>query len=203
MTRDVKFQATWVAFYGLFFFGTFAFVHLFPGAMMSELQHLLTQNELKQKREELLLKDDEGVPRTDFELLMETFEEAYQDDLKFVQAYLAGKNTIVIPEEPKDPPLTPNCFLFCAELRHWITNDFGIFASFINVCVALVLVVLMLDGYDSPTALQVGGKPASGPQTLSTDTTLPCFVLASSALGPALSNRTLVQSSTCALPPSS
>ena len=86
--------------------------------------------------------DEESLVRTDFELLLQTFEEVYREDLKFVTEFLSGKtihqatdtgNTIL-------PPLTPDCFGFCKNMRSWIEDDFGPFAQFIYFIIFLMVI---------------------------------------------------------------
>ena len=102
--------------------------------------------------------EDEGegsAVRTDFELLLQTFEEVYREDLKFVTHFLSGKD--VRPEmddgEEKLPPWTPDCFSFCKDLRHWVDDDFGPFAQFIYFVIFLMVVTLAVDGYDAPSGV--------------------------------------------------
>lgn len=82
---------------------------------------------------------------------MQTFEEVYREDLKFVTDFLSGKN--VRPElddgEEKLPPWSPDCFSFCKDLRVWVNDDFGPFAQFIYFVIFLMVVTLAVDSFDA------------------------------------------------------
>jgi len=152
--QDGVYPIMWVPFFALFFVATFALVNLFPGAMMASLQTTVREEENERKREadQAGNEEDPAAVRTDFELLLESFEEAYQEDLKAVNDFLSGKeHTAALAEEnePNLPPYTPTFLPFCKDLRHWVSAPFGVFAQFIYLVIFLVVLVLALDGYDA------------------------------------------------------
>jgi len=152
--QDGVYPVMWVPFFALFFVATFALVNLFPGAMMASLQTTVREEENERKREadQAGNEDDPAAVRTDFELLLESFEEAYQEDLKAVNDFLSGKEhaaALVEEEEPNLPPYTPTFLPFCKDLRHWVSAPFGVFAQFIYLIIFLVVLTLALDGYDA------------------------------------------------------
>ena len=103
--------------------------------------------------------DDEGeesLVRTDFELLLQTFEEVYREDLKFVTEFLSGKSIYQATDTGDTilPPLTPDCFGFCKDMRSWIEDDFGPFAQFIYFIIFLMVITLAVDGYDADSEVK-------------------------------------------------
>jgi WD40 repeat protein len=154
----------WIPFMFLFFLCTFALVNLFPGAMMTSLQTQVRQveNERKRALDRQGHDDDDDqadtAVRTDFELLLESFEEAYQEDLVHVNNFLGGKEDTGVMKEfvPEDPPYTPDCLPFLTEARVFVEAPFGPFSIFIYVIIFLMVVTLALDGYDQdPKAKKV------------------------------------------------
>ena len=155
--QDGTHKSMWVPFFSLFFIANFALVNLFPGAMMTSLQTTVRQEENEKRREADLKGDDDeagggGSVRTDFELLLEAFEEAYQQDLKHTNDFLEGKEHVAEMTDGSDlvaPRCTPNWLPFCKDLRRWIESPFGAFAYFIYFIIFLMVVTLMVDGYNA------------------------------------------------------
>jgi hypothetical protein len=141
----------------LYFVCTYALVNLFPGAMMTSLQSQVRQvaNEKKRAADRVNQghEDDDQADtavRTDFELLLESFEEAYQEDLIHVNDYLSGKEEVGIFTESNQiqPKYTPNCIPGLDYAREFINAPFGPFAIFIYFIIFLMVLTLAFDGYD-------------------------------------------------------
>ena len=78
----------WVVFYLLVILGKFVFTNMFMGAMLVELQCVMNHEQIAVRRQAELQKDEDATPRTNFEIVLQTFEEAYQDDLSYVTAFM-------------------------------------------------------------------------------------------------------------------
>jgi hypothetical protein len=145
----------WIPYYVIFFFTTFALVNLFPGAMMISLQSTVRKEEYDKKRQEDAALDTDaeqgGAPvRTDFELLLETFAVAHEQDVKHVQDFLAGKEHFTESVEvPKEPRCTPKCHPLVSDLRDMVTAPWGYFSYFIYFIIAACILTLAIDGYNS------------------------------------------------------
>lgn len=124
--------------------------------MMTSLQAQVRseENELKRAKDMAANEQDEDdggagtAVRTDFELLLEHFEEAYQDDLKHVNEFLEGKEVLQEVDDEdggdKKPRCTPDLAV-CKDARHFVEQPFGVFAQGIYFVIFLMVLTLALD----------------------------------------------------------
>ena len=98
--QDAVALNAWVVFYLLVILGKFVFTNLFTGAMLVELQCVMNHKQIAVRREAELKKDEDATPRTNFEVILQTFEEAYQDDLAYVTAYMQRRARLKVRSPP-------------------------------------------------------------------------------------------------------